>query len=49
MLSLERLRGALIRWGYPPSITTNPKKFWEDKSKYIKPKVKPIKRRHSRF
>ena len=44
MLSWERLRGALIRWGYPPSITTKPKIIWEDKNKYIKPKVKPLKR-----
>ena len=44
MLSWERLRGALIRWGYPPSINTKPRIFWEDKTKYIKPKLKPIKR-----
>ena len=40
----ERLRGGLIRWGHPPSLTSKPKISWEDKSKYVKPKVNPSKR-----
>ena len=43
-ISWERLRGAIIRWGYPPSLTTKPKFSWNDKPKYINPKSHEKKR-----
>ena len=43
-ISWERLRGALIRWGYPPSLTTKRKISWNDKPKYINPKSHARKR-----
>ena len=42
--SWERLRGAIIRWGYPPSLNTKPKFSWNDKPKYINPKSHAKKR-----
>ena len=38
-ISWERLRGAIIRWGYPPSLTTKPTFSLNDKPKYINPKA----------
>ena len=43
-ISWERLRGAIIRWGYPPSLTTKPKFSWNDKPKYTNPKSHAKKR-----
>ena len=43
-ISWERLRGALIRWGYPPSLITKPKPSLNDKPKYINPKSHAKKR-----
>ena len=43
-ISWERLRGAIIGWGYPPSLTTKPKFLWNDKPKYINPKSHEKKR-----